>query len=228
MKLYHGSDIRIEKIDLNKCKSFKDFGKGFYTTSFSKHAHERAVNVADDNQTKPVITIFELDEAVLTNENLSVKRFLKPSIEWVEFVIQCRDRKLPQPTHSYDIVEGPIANDRMRVQFSLFERGTIDLDTVFKRITYIEDTHQISFHTQEAVKLLKIEPDYPLIMMESTISLLVDYLIEDKAFSMSDAFNIVYNSVTYEKLSDRLTNLYREAPAYIYELLKQELKDADK
>lgn len=30
--LYHGSNVRIESIDLGKCKPYKDFGKGFYLT----------------------------------------------------------------------------------------------------------------------------------------------------------------------------------------------------
>lgn len=29
MKLYHGSNIEIEKIDLGICRPFKDFGQGF-------------------------------------------------------------------------------------------------------------------------------------------------------------------------------------------------------
>lgn len=223
MKLYHGSDTEIITIDLEKCEPFKDFGKGFYTTSISKHASERASNVAESKQGKPIVTVFEFDETALTDGKLSVKRFLEPSVEWVEFVIQCRDRNLPQPSHNYDIVEGPIANDKMRTQFSLFERGIIDMDTVLKRITYIEDTHQISFHTPAAIALLKVEPDYPLMLIESAISLISEYLVEDRNLSVTEALNIVYNSVTYEKLIDRSTMLYRESPPYIYELLKQEM-----
>ena len=30
MKLYHGSNVHIESIDLSKSKPNKDFGKGFY------------------------------------------------------------------------------------------------------------------------------------------------------------------------------------------------------
>lgn len=30
MKLYHGSDVTVEKINLAKCRPFKDFGRGFY------------------------------------------------------------------------------------------------------------------------------------------------------------------------------------------------------
>ncbi|GHT62056.1 hypothetical protein AGMMS50239_14380 [Bacteroidia bacterium] len=223
MKLYHGSDIRITQIDLNRCEPFKDFGKGFYTTSISRHANERAANIADENLTSPVTTIFDFDEKFLTNEVLSVKQFLKPSEEWVKFVMHCRDRKIPQPPHNYDIVEGPIANDKMRTQFALFERGAIDMKTVLKRITYIENTHQISFHTPAAIALLKPEPDYPQLMIETIIGMLAEYLVEDRNCSFVEALDMVYNSTTYEKLINRSTTLYRESPAYVYEILKKEL-----
>ena len=32
MILYHGSNLEIDVIDLNKCRPNKDFGKGFYLT----------------------------------------------------------------------------------------------------------------------------------------------------------------------------------------------------
>jgi hypothetical protein len=223
MKLYHGSDKWIGEIDLNKCESFKDFGKGFYTTAICRHTEERAVTVADGNKTTPVVTAFNFDEVALTDGTLAVKRFAEPSVEWVEFVMHCRNRKLPQPPHTYDIVEGPIANDKMRAQFSLFERGSIDIDAVLKRITYVEDTHQISFHTAAAIALLQAEPDYPQLMMETAVGLLAAYLVEDRSLPMSEALDRVYNSATCEKLMNRATALYREAPAYIYELLKKEL-----
>ena len=47
MKVYHGSDVRIEKIDLTKSGDFKDFGRGFYVTGIRKHAHQRAIDGMD-------------------------------------------------------------------------------------------------------------------------------------------------------------------------------------
>jgi hypothetical protein len=70
----------------------------------------------------------------------------------------------------------------------------------------------------------KIEPDYPLVLIESAISLVVEYLIEDRNLSIAEALDIMYNSSTYEELIDRSTLLYRESPPYIYELLKREIR----
>ena len=36
MKVYHGSFVAIEEIDLNYCEVGKDFGKGFYVTKLYK------------------------------------------------------------------------------------------------------------------------------------------------------------------------------------------------
>ena len=46
MILYHGSNTDIINIDLTKCKSYKDFGKGFYLTDIKEQAFKMANRVA--------------------------------------------------------------------------------------------------------------------------------------------------------------------------------------
>lgn len=36
MKLYHGSNTAITRIDLTRCKPYKDFGQGFYLTEINE------------------------------------------------------------------------------------------------------------------------------------------------------------------------------------------------
>ena len=36
MRLYHGSNIVIDSINLAMCRPYKDFGKGFYLTDINK------------------------------------------------------------------------------------------------------------------------------------------------------------------------------------------------
>ena len=45
MILYHGSNLKIEKIDLLKCRPYKDFGRGFYCTTIRKQAEFMAERV---------------------------------------------------------------------------------------------------------------------------------------------------------------------------------------
>lgn len=42
MKLYHGSNVLIDHIDLSMSKPNKDFGKGFYLTDIREQALEMA------------------------------------------------------------------------------------------------------------------------------------------------------------------------------------------
>lgn len=41
MKLYHGSNVIIEKIDLSKSRPFKDFGRAFYLSADEQQAWDK-------------------------------------------------------------------------------------------------------------------------------------------------------------------------------------------
>ena len=43
MTLYHGSNVNIDKIDLNRCHPDKDFGRGFYLTDIREQAEQMAL-----------------------------------------------------------------------------------------------------------------------------------------------------------------------------------------
>ena len=58
MILYHGSNLKISKIDLSKCRPYKDFGKGFYCTTIKKQAEfmvERVVKRQGRNKNSKYI-----------------------------------------------------------------------------------------------------------------------------------------------------------------------------
>ena len=52
---------------------------------------------------------------------------------------------------------------------------------------------------------------------------MVAYLMEDYQLAITDAFDRVYNSRTYQNLLNKKTGLYRYAAAYTYEYLKKEI-----
>lgn len=54
--LYHGSNIEIMKLDLSKCKPYKDFGRGFYLTTLKEQAARMAKNRAALYEGNPIIT----------------------------------------------------------------------------------------------------------------------------------------------------------------------------
>lgn len=61
-----------------------------------------------------------------------------------------------QPAHDYDIVIGPIANDRVGIQLWKYETKAIDLRTLVHNLRNMKGvTIQYFFGTERAIKLLK-------------------------------------------------------------------------
>lgn len=66
MKLYHGSNMEIDKPDLSRSKPFKDFGQGFYLSPGYEQAHALAKQKTDQLQSgEPCVTIFELEDQII-------------------------------------------------------------------------------------------------------------------------------------------------------------------
>lgn len=53
----------------------------------------------------------------------------------------------------------------------------------------------------------------------------VRYLVERDGMELTEAISAFHNSETFSRLEDFDTGLYIESPAYIYDLLKSELKN---
>ena len=61
-------------------------------------------------------------------------------------------------------------------------------------------------------------------LVEGITKDIIAYLMEDNRCDLSTALKEFYNSETFAKLSDESTGLYIESSAYVYEILKEELK----
>ncbi len=57
------------------------------------------------------------------------------------------------------------------------------------------------------------------------IDKLTAFLMEDRNFSLEHALDTIYASRVYDLLQDTAADLTADSPAYIYELLKDELTD---
>ena len=154
MILYHGSNTKIEKIDLSKCRPYKDFGKGFYLTEIREQAEKMASRTAHIYEGEPIVTEFEFDESALSK--LSVKQFDGPNEEWALFVLANRSKEHEQSTHSYDIVIGPVADDDIAQLFRNFNDGFINLTMLVEGLKYKKVSSQYFFHTEAAIKYLKV------------------------------------------------------------------------
>lgn len=156
MILYHGSNVAIDVIDLSKSRPDKDFGKGFYLSADENQAIEMAESKVAFLGGEPVVTSFEFDESAISSKILKVKVFESYTEEWAHFVYENRENFTDNPIHEYDIIYGPIANDRVGAQIRNFKNGNIDLDELMSRIKYLKGiTFQYFFGTEAAIKTLR-------------------------------------------------------------------------
>ena len=156
MILYHGSTVEIHDIDLNKSARGKDFGKGFYLSENEKQAEEMAVFKSLQTDSKPIVNAFDFDERLLHDNSMKIKIFKEYDMEWAEFIFKNRNNRTDTPVHDYDIVYGPIADDKVGVQIRNLMEGNIDSETFLKRLKYIKGiTFQYFFGTEKAIKHLK-------------------------------------------------------------------------
>ncbi|WP_077153984.1 hypothetical protein [Bacteroides bouchesdurhonensis] len=61
-------------------------------------------------------------------------------------------------------------------------------------------------------------------LVEGITKDIIAYLMQDNNMDLLSAVNLFHNSETFEKLSDESTGLYIESSAFVYEILKSEIK----
>jgi hypothetical protein len=225
MKVFHGSDIRIEKIELDKGGDFRDFGRGFYVTNIRKHAHQRAIDIAAEHGTRPVVTAFDYLEAYPVTTKMAMKHFENVSEEWVRFVIMNRDKSNSHPAHAYDIVEGPIANDWITSQIKNYQKGKITIEELIENLTYREHTHQICFCTHRSLWALELVDDDTYFEVEDISRAIIEALTLEGKMETLVAMRSFYASATYAQLSNPDTGLYARPWEEVYSLFKQELEN---
>lgn len=155
MILYHGSTVDILRIDLQKSKPNKDFGRAFYLSANYDQAMEMAQFKAEFAELPPIVNVYRFDEKLL--QELKYKRFETYTEEWAHFVYNHRTEPQGRTLHDYDVVFGPIANDTIGAQITRFKQGYISFEQFLQRIQYPKGiTFQYAFCTQRAIdKLIK-------------------------------------------------------------------------
>ena len=162
MRLYHGSNIVIDNINLAMCRPYKDFGRGFYLTDIEEQAKKMAIRVAKIYGKKPIVNVYEIADNFKDLDNLKIKNFgIETTEEWAKFVMNNRSRfftdtknTLCNKDNKYDIVIGPVADDNMALLFRQYENEIIDFQTLLRGMIYKKTSSQYSFHTN-SVKLLR-------------------------------------------------------------------------
>ena len=145
IEIYHGSGEIVEYPEIRKTKYTKDFSWGFYCTK----NYEQAYRWAERRHEKGVVNFYLYRE----NKNLNILKFEKMTDEWLDFIANCRAGKI----HSYDIVEGPMADDTIWNYVNDFLNGTITRTLFWEYAKFKNPTHQISFHSLQALECLEFK-----------------------------------------------------------------------
>ena len=151
MKVYHGSLVVVEYPKILTPSRTLDYGKGFYITTSAKQAKEWVERrMMETHATCGYINVYDFDEKYLDNFNSLL--FPEPTEEWAEFVMANRTNK--DFAHDYDIVYGPVANDRVYLQFGLYEAGAIGIETLIRELKTYKLVDQYLFHTEKSLAAL--------------------------------------------------------------------------
>lgn len=154
MRLYHGTNVVFDQIDLTKSNRFKDFGQGFYLTDIKQQAVELAEKRAERDGGFAIVQEYEFDESLLDGLAIKVKHFDAPTAEWAEFIYRNRSRHKPFFHHDYDIVIGPIADDGVAYLLNRYEEGSYTIEELARELKYRKLNSQYFFANNRVVSLL--------------------------------------------------------------------------
>lgn len=156
--LFHGGTHIIERPEIREPQRTLDFGRGFYLTT-SREQAERWVKSRLHEGVSGYVNSYLVD---LENvpEILKVKIFGSADEEWVDFVLANRIKDGFE--HDYDIVIGPVADDKVYTQFTLFEGGIISKDMLIRELKTYRLVDQYLFHTERALPYLRFQSAYPV------------------------------------------------------------------
>jgi len=140
----------FKKIDLNKSKPYKDFGKGFYLAENKNDATAMAI------KNSPVGFVYHYTIDIDAFKTLNVMDFGNGyTEEWLDFVIKCRSSF--ESPHEYDIVIGATADGKAKEVFK--KHSDISIISNYKHLILNEVSKRIFdiqylFNTQKAIDML--------------------------------------------------------------------------
>ena len=149
MIVYHGGSAQIRQPEIREGKFTKDFGPGFYCTTFQEQAERWALR-----KNISVVNKYNYTEI----NGLSVLAFDEMTDQWLDFIVDCR-RGIK---HNFDIVIGAMANDQVFNYINDFVDGILTREQFWVLAKFKRPTHQICFCTQNALKCLTFIDSYTL------------------------------------------------------------------
>lgn len=151
-KVYHGSIEVVRTPEIRQPNHSLDYGSGFYTTTSFEQAKKWVERRMKERDVMiGYVNVYELNEDAFHCMKSLI--FEKPTEEWVQFVMKNRTER--GFTHDYDIVYGPVADDSVYTQFTLYEGGIISMPTLIQELKTYKLVDQYLFHTEASLQAIK-------------------------------------------------------------------------
>lgn len=96
------------------------------------------------------------DETLLNNPEWNIRHFDGADEPWLYFVTDCRKSR----KHDYDLVLGPVANDKVFTTVNLFESGILSAEVAILQLKAYKTYDQLSFHTARTIGTLRFVEAY--------------------------------------------------------------------
>ena len=162
MILFHGGTDIIEHPVVITGDQGRDFGFAFYVTDIREQAERWACRRAKyrsriaHSEVKGIVCEYEFDENEC--DNLAIRRFPEPSLEWIDFVVANRSDVAYR--HDYDLVIGKIANDRVGETISYVVQGVMRREDALERLRFQQINNQFAFCSEKAIARLRFVRSY--------------------------------------------------------------------
>jgi hypothetical protein len=102
---------------------------------------------------------YEIDSTLLENGILNCLRFDNTSVEWLDFIrdnrrINAKGDTSLEPRHSFDVVSGPIANDKVADVVDSYCKGRIGAIEAIARTKALPSVFQLRQKKKKALKYI--------------------------------------------------------------------------
>lgn len=150
--LYHGSHIEVKEPLTNVGRKNLDFGQGFYLTNIKEQAESWSEIIATrkGRNVQSIVSVYNFDYFKAKNIGYRFNEFETYNIEWLKFVVDCRNGK--DVFSEYDIVIGGAVNHEVIDTVEDYEKGIITAEQALCQLRYKDVNHQICILNQEIIE----------------------------------------------------------------------------
>lgn len=146
MRLYHSSNIIVERPDVSHSRNYLDFGRGFYLTTI----YEQAIRYAQRFKRRGQLAYLNKYDLLIDEEmKWNIKRFDIYDEQWLDFVAQCREGN---DVGDYDMIVGGIANDRVIITLDRYFRGEISQEEALGFLRYEKPNIQYCIRSERMLR----------------------------------------------------------------------------